>query len=287
MSAGSDQLVNQVLQRVLEALKASPEMPGQSGVPGVFASAGMGPSAPEGPAQKKVWITAAELESRARGRHDVSLAANEFPTPAAWDFALANGVEIKKESPRTGVEHGLANDNVTMPPAGLGCHASTRARGEACASGVEEALAHPKIAALMHVTGLMVRQSDRKVEAVLAGLGRSGVLVKPFDAADCSLANLRALCNAIAGGEIGRGIAIDKHAAMGMVYAAKLPRIRPVQGVSVAAVEAGIRQFDANLLVIGHADVSQFEMQTMIRKFALAPGPARTAMMESLTQLER
>jgi hypothetical protein len=228
----------------------------------------MGSSTPEGPAQKKVWITASELESRARGHHDVYLAASEFPTPAAWDFAQANGLEIKKESlPAAG--------RVAKPDA-----ASAQA-------SVESALANPKIAALMHVTGLTVRQPDRKVEAVLAGLGRSGVLVRPFDSADCSLANLRALCNAVASGEVGRGIVIDKHAAMGMVYAAKLPKIRPVQGVSVAAVEAGMRQFDANVLVIGHADVSQFEMQTMIRKFALAPRPTQTALMESLAQLER
>jgi hypothetical protein len=139
----------------------------------------------------------------------------------------------------------------------------------------------------MRITGLTVRNSDRKVEAVLAGLARNGVLVAPFDGADCSLVNLRNMCSVVSTGQIARGIAIDKHPAMGMVYAGKLPRIRPVQGASVSAVEAGLRQFDANLLVIGHADVSQFEMQTMIRRFALASSPARTALMETLEQLER
>ncbi len=205
------------------------------------------------------------------------LAGHEFPTPAAADFAMANGVEIKKDQPL----------KTAGPPNGAGGTALGGCAGtgsEACAT--DAAAGRPKLATLLRLTGLTVRQADRNVEAVLAGLARDGVVVRPFDAADCSLANLRTMCAAIAGGEVARGIAIDKHAAMGMVYGAKCPRIRPVQGVAIAPVEAGIRQFDANLLVIGYADVSQFEMQTMIRKFALAARPARTTLMESLEQLE-
>jgi ribose 5-phosphate isomerase RpiB len=219
------------------------------------------------PAGRTAWITAGELSIRARGRQDVHLAAHEKLTPAAADLAEAKGIEIKADSPAKPAEK-CAGGACPTP-------AASPRRG--------------RIAAMLRTTGLVVHRDDLKVQAVLASLGRGGLPLRGYDASDCPITNTHSMCQAIAAGELAGGIIIDRYAAAPVVHAAKFAGIRPVQGVSTAAVEAALRQYQANVLVIGHADVSGYQIKTMIERFVAGAGAAAAgnSLTAAIEQLER
>ena len=143
-------------------------------------------------------------------------------------------------------------------------------------------------AVLTRTLGLVVSRPDAKVEAALAAAARAGVPLAGFAESDCPIANTRALCAAVAGGEVAGGVVIDRYAAAGVVLTGKCRGIRPVQGVSVPAVLAGLRQFDANVLVIGHAALSLYEIKSMIDRFSAGRrmGRDRTAILDAVDELE-
>ena len=98
----------------------------------------------------------------------------------------------------------------------------------------------------------------------------------------------RQMCRALAASELAGGVMIDRYAAGAMALAGKTRGVRPVQGVCVAAVEAGLRQFDANVLVIGHATVSMYEIRSMIDRFSIGRrmDHPRTALLDAIDELE-
>ena len=136
--------------------------------------------------------------------------------------------------------------------------------------------------------GLMVYRPDAKVEAALASAARGGVVFRGYSESTCEITNALAMCKAVSAGDVAGGVLLDRHAAAGVALAGKVRGIRPVQGVSVAAVLAGLRQFNANVLVIGHAQASVYEIRTMIDRFASARrmGRDRTALLDTIEQLE-
>ena len=81
---------------------------------------------------------------------------------------------------------------------------------------------------------------------------------------------------------------IAPYAAGAMALAGRFRGVRPVQGTRSASVEAGVRQFAANLLVIEHAFATFHEMRTMIRIFAAgsAAPPTDKALTDSLNRLD-
>jgi ribose 5-phosphate isomerase RpiB len=127
------------------------------------------------------------------------------------------------------------------------------------------------------------------VQAVLASLGRGGLPLRGYDASDCPITNTHSMCQAIVAGELAGGIIIDRYAAAPVVHAAKFAGIRPVQGVSTTAVEAALRQYQANVLVIGHADLSGYQIKTMIERFVVGAGSAVAGnrLTAAIEQLER
>ena len=145
-----------------------------------------------------------------------------------------------------------------------------------------------KPAVLTRTLGLVVDRPDAKVEAALAGATRSGIPMVGFGDAECPIANTRAMCEALAAGDIAGGLIVDRYAASGMVLAAKCCGVRPVQGTSVQAVLAGLRQFDANVLVIGHASLSLYEIKSMIDRFHAGRrmGRDRTPLLDAVDELE-
>ena len=142
---------------------------------------------------------------------------------------------------------------------------------------------------MLRTTGLVVHRDDLKVQAVLASLGRGGLPLRGYDASDCPIINTHSMCQAIAAGELAGGIIIDRYAASPVVHAAKFAGIRPVQGVSTAAVESALRQYQANVLVIGHADLSGYQIKTMIERFVAGAGAAVAGnrLTAAIEQLER
>jgi len=141
---------------------------------------------------------------------------------------------------------------------------------------------------LTRTLGLVVDRPDAKVEAALAAVVRSGVPLAGFGEDECPIVNTRAMCEALAAGKIAGGVIIDRYAAGGMILSAKCCGARPVQGVNVQAVQAGLRQFDANVLVIGHAGLSLYEIKSMIDRFHAGRrmGRDRTPLLDALDELE-
>jgi ribose 5-phosphate isomerase RpiB len=216
------------------------------------------------------------LADRAAGRAWVTLAANEHLTPAARDYAARMRLEVRRAG---------GGDGRTA--AGSGAATGDGAGGLPPPAGGMTA-ARPQPAVLTGTLGLVVHRPDLKTEALLAGLPKAGIVTAGFAQSPCWMANTQAMGRAIVAGELAGGIILDRYAAAPMVLAGKLRGIRPVQGVSPAAVEAGLRQFDANVLVLGQVPCSVYELRSMIDRFAAGRrmGRQRTGLLERVEQLE-
>jgi len=136
--------------------------------------------------------------------------------------------------------------------------------------------------------GLLLHRADDKVAGLVAGLSREGLPLVDFAQTDCVLRNLEALCEALRAGRVARGVVVAPHAAGLMVMAAKCKGVRPVQGARLASVEAGLRQFGANLLVVEHAFSTFHEIRAMVRSFVAAPGrpPTDKGLADALARLD-
>jgi ribose 5-phosphate isomerase RpiB len=273
-----DSLVTQIVGRVMAELarqvapapgapkdKGNPPA-GATGVPprrGVSPRGGVAPvERPAGaPPAARVWLTADMLADRANGASAVAISLNEFLTPAARDYAAARGLEVR----RTGGAEPPARASITILRPG-----------------------RVAPAALTRTLGLVVSRPDAKVEAALAAVARGGVATRGFADSACWMVNARAMCQALVAGELAGGLIVERYAAAPLVLSGKVKGVRPVQGVSVAAVEAALRQFDANVLVIGHGAVSVYEMRGMIERFAAGrrSGRDRTLLLETLDEME-
>ena len=204
----------------------------------------------------RVWLTVALLADRAGGGAAVALEAGEYLTPAAADYAAANGIEITPQAIHAPV--------TPMAPGRI------------------------KPAALTRTLGLVVNRADPKCEAALSAATRGGVVTRGFAESSCWMANTRAMCREIISGGLAGGIIIDRYAAAAMALAGKIDGVRPVQGVSVPAVQAALRQFDANVLVIGCVSHSVYELRSMIDRFSAGRrmGRERTVLLDAVEQLE-
>ena len=224
----------------------------------VLAEMGGAGNSPAGKAggAARVWLTVEMLADRAGGEGVVALAAGEHLTPAAADYAAASGIEVARQPVHTPV--------TPMAPGTI------------------------KPAALTRTLGLVANRPDAKCEAALSAATRGGVVTRGFGDSSCWMANTRAMCGAINAGALAGGIIIDRYAAAAMVLAGKIEGIRPVQGVSAQAVQAALRQFNANVLVIGCVGHSVYEIRSMIERFAAGRrmGRERTVLLDAVDQLE-
>lgn len=251
MSDGiSDSLMDQIVRRVLA------ELPPRGAAEGAAAGA----QAREA-SRARVWLTADMIADRAAGGSAVMLAPGERLTPAARDYAASRKLEVRR---------GQAGGAVQAGPGTVLAPGRTR-------PGV-----------LTRTLGLVVNRPDAKAEAALAAATRAGIATRGFGESACWMVNARAMCQALNAGELAGGVVIDRYAAAPMVLAAKIVGIRPVQGVSAAAVDAALRQFDANVLVIGHVAASVYEVRSMIDRFAAGRrmGRDRTVLLDAVEELE-
>lgn len=202
----------------------------------------------------KVFITANMMERRLAESQSgqLSLAANEFLTPAAQDLVAKRHVVVKKlESPSlvTPLTEGSA------PPGGF---------------------------------GVVVSGGGSRVEGLLRGLSYDRIALLDYSRGNCWIANTRALCQAIAGGQVRGGVLLLPQAADAMLLASKHRGVRPVQGSRLEDVATAIRHFDANLLVIEHAGGTFHEMRQMVRLFVGPREKRNTAkvLLNALAELE-
>jgi len=136
--------------------------------------------------------------------------------------------------------------------------------------------------------GLVVERADQKVDAVIAAVSGQLPLVN-YTHADCWRQNLRALCQAISAGTVCAGVAILPYGAGAMAMGNKFRGVRAVQGTRAASVDAAMRHFGANLLVLEHAFSTFHEMRAMIQMFAVRPAgaPVDSALVETIVEQEK
>ena len=267
------ELVNRIVQQVLEALRGHGNAPAQGPPP---AAALPAPSvAPDGPPSApaeepkpvaKVFVTAEMLIQRLAGGNSaaITLAHNEHLTPAAADLAEEKHLAIQRES-----------RSLPAAPA-----------GEAPTGSI--AAAQP-VKAGPATIGLISGGDDSKVRGLVTALGYDALSLVDYNQRDCWMQNLRALCGAIAGGQVTAGVALLPYAADAMLLAGGIRGIRPIQGTRPESVSAAVRRFDANLLVLEHAFSTFHEMRSMVRRFATerTGQPVAEALLAMIEEMER
>jgi len=229
----------------------------------------------------RVFLTADALRRRvaaSKGARVVELAWNETLTPNAMDHVQQMHLEVRrKERAPAERENTQAADRAQT---------AETIRTKACRSLSEADEAQSFCNCPL---GLVISRGDAKVAAVLELVRREGANLVEFQSSDCAVRNLTALCEGVSAGTVARGLVIVPYAAGAMALAGRFRGVRPVQGTRLASVEAAIRQFNANLLVIEHAFTAFHEMRAMIRVFAAgAKRPATDkTLMDAIGRLDR
>ncbi|HUS93204.1 MAG TPA: RpiB/LacA/LacB family sugar-phosphate isomerase [Phycisphaerae bacterium] len=265
----TDELVSRIVRQVMAAMGregvAAPAEAQQAPSP----DAATKPKAARPP--QKTFLTAEVLLRRLAATDGdgraVELASHEFLTPAAKDVVDERHLAVRRAAE--------ALPKAPPPPAGA----------PAPRSAPSGAAAHGDPAAV----GLMLHKPSETVRSVLAALRHDRLALVDYSQTDCWVCNVRLLCEAIAGGVVGAGAAILPYAADAMVLANKVRGIRAVQGTRPESVNAAMRHFAPNLLVIEHTLSTYHEMRAMVRTFAAPRGgqPQAARLMENIAELER
>ncbi len=250
------ELVNKITEQVIEALGrqgdgTQPETP----LPKTQEPTERSPSALGTRTVSRVFITVDDLTQRLVGSNGgvIELSHNEFLTPAAVDLAEAKHITISKAERDTGI-----------PAFG----SEAQARREDRNTGIPEEQKKDSSQTPNTTTiGLVIDRPDEKVRSITGSLSRGGIGFSRFDESSCWMENLRSMCRDVVSGGLVAGVAVLPYAADAMVLANKITGIRAVQGTRLGSVQAGLRHFGANVLILEHAFSTFHEMCTMIREF--------------------
>jgi ribose 5-phosphate isomerase RpiB len=228
----------------------------------------------------RVWITADVLAKRlkAGGKSGiVELGYNELLTPNAADLADQRHVAVRRLAP-PGVPKAL-NGKPQVTPAKVSSD-TQNASGKTLGGAVSPVPAKS--------IGVVLDRPTELVRSLVDSLYRVGLPLADFSMDSCWIRNTRSMCDAVAGGQLAGGIIIRPYAAEAMVLANKVRGVRAVQGTTRAAVAAGIRQFEANVLVIEHAARTFHEIRVMMETFAagLADANAVNPLLKAVGELE-
>lgn len=308
------ELINHIVQQVVAAMRQSGQLPaaadaapagtGDGKLPaaaGVSAQAPANgrplppqaqemknskPAIPASPA--RVFITAELLEQRLKGAahgNVLELAHNEFLTPNARDIVIMRHLTVRQAAKPAGVAPSVL-------PRQAAAKSAAQAEAHPAASGPIAAVKAAGDAATpvsLSTLGLVLDRPDQKVQTAVAAVGHKGIAFVDYTQTDCAVRNTRALCQAIGGGAVAAGVIILPHAADAMVLVNKARGVRAVQGTTLQAVQAGVRHFAANLLVLEHAATTFHQMRTMIEAFATdrPAAPVARTLMDAIAELER
>jgi ribose 5-phosphate isomerase RpiB len=263
------ELVNKITEQVIEALgrqgdATQPETTGPTD-PDVHRD----PSALETRSVSKVFITVDDLTQRLTGSKGgvIELAHNEFLTPAAVDLAEAKNLTISK-----------IELNSELP-----------AFAKASEDKPEERKKDSNQTPDTTTIGLVIDRTNEKVRSVTGSLSHDGIGFSRFDGSSCWMENVRSMCQSVASGELPAGVVVMPYAADAMVLANKIKSIRAVQGTRLGSVQAGLRHFGANVLILEHAFSTFHEMCTIIRAFTNGRGNQATSglLLEAVGREER
>src|SRR3954451_10351380 len=210
-----------------------------------------------------MFLTARQLEDlhRANGSNGhVVLPYRARLTPLAADWVRARKIALGYSDDGARPENGKATANDSPPPLAV-----SRACAETVSPGASAA--PPPGAILWWCDGpcgpakaALVTQSKesplRPIE--LPAEQRQTVPV------------IRALAADIKAGRAAAGVLLVQSAAAAMVYANRCPSLRAIVGTCLDAVEQGVRQVAANVLVIEHPHRTLHQVKSMLARFVRA-----------------
>lgn len=125
-------------------------------------------------------------------------------------------------------------------------------------------------------------------KAALMNVAREATLEPMAILEDSSKASaaVRHLSQAIADGSAAGGILVTQHAAVATVYANRCRNLRAIVGTSLPAVEAGIKELAANVLIVEIDQLSLREMKHLILRFVKAPRELSDIVKRELNELK-
>lgn len=192
-----------------------------------------------------MYFTARQLEQILRDRGKIVLPLGARLTPAAADL-----VRLKRLDVRFGEE----------PPRAVGTTTSATA-----------APINGPTLPFLWWTGT----KSGTAKAALSMSGREANLseMAVLDDSAKAVAAIRHLIGQIKAGSAAGGVLVVEHAGLAVALANRSPRLRAIVGTSLAAVDAGIREAAANVLVIEPAALPLMAIRNMILRFVRAPRP--------------
>src|SRR4051812_23329560 len=210
-----------------------------------------------------MFLTARQLEAlhRANGSNGhLVLPYRARLTPLAADWVRARKIALGYSDDGARPENGKATANDSPPPLAV-----SRASAETVSAGASAA--PPTGAILWWCDGpcgpakaALVTQSKesplRPIE--LPAEQRQTVPV------------IRALAVEIKNGRAAAGVLLVQSAAAAMVYSNRCPSLRAIVGTCLEAVEQGIQQVAANVLVIEYPHRTLHQVKSMLARFARA-----------------
>lgn len=105
------------------------------------------------------------------------------------------------------------------------------------------------------------------VKAAIAGIGREANLAA-LDLDRSRIVDVvRTLAREVKAGRAAGGILAVSAAAEALVYANRCPSLRAIAGTTMAAVESGVRDVAANVLVIEHPRATLMQVRNILTRF--------------------
>jgi hypothetical protein len=207
-------------------------------------------------------VTARQLEDlhRSNGSNGhVTLPYRARLSPLAQDWVRARKIALGY-----GEVDGPSNGSVPPPPA----PASSPAAGESAPPAQASAPAAPGSASILYWCDGPCGPS----KAALVGMEKEAPLKAMLLPADRKwvAAVAKELASEIKAGRASAGVVVVQSAAAAVIYLNRCPALRAVVGTCLEAVEQGLQQVAANVLVIEHPHKTLPQVKNMLGRFVRA-----------------
>lgn len=100
-------------------------------------------------------------------------------------------------------------------------------------------------------------------------------------------AAIRHLIVAIKNNSAAGGVIVVEHAGLAVTLANRSPRLRAIVGTSLAAVDAGIREAAANVLVIEPGTLPLMVLKNMVLRFVRSPRSASDELAKQMDEIAK
>ena len=207
-----------------------------------------------------MFITARQLEQMLHERGKIVLPIGARLTPAAADFVRAKAIDIT-------FGNGMPRDGTATATNAIALRLSGSAKPYLWWCGASSGIA----------------------KAALQMSARDGNLAPSPVASD--VANVVAatfhLIDKVRDGSAAGGVIVVEHAGLAVTLSNRSPSLRAIVGTSLAAVDAGIRDVAANVLIVEPSALPLTAMTNMILRFVRAPRPPSDALTRALAEVAK